>query len=72
VKNAGLLDNYGGARWNGFQVQGPSAGAGRLDVTCNIDQRKRKFFFSALEIDSAGIYFNPPKADRRRGRSWNI
>jgi len=72
VKNAGLLDNYSGARWNGFQVHGPSAGAGRLDVTSNSDQSERKLFFPALEIYSAGIYFNPPKPDSRRGGRWNI
>src|ERR1700722_762592 len=72
VKHAGLLDNYSGARWNRFQVHGPSAGAGRFDVTRNTDQRKRKLLFSALEIDSAGIYFNPPETNSWRGRSRNV
>src|ERR1700735_5586336 len=51
MENTRLLDDYGGTSRNRFEVHVPSTGTRRLHVTRHVNQRKRKFFVTMLEID---------------------
>ena len=76
VDHAGSLQHQSRARGGGFEIDAPSSGAVRLEISGYVDEGEGNFFVFAFEINAPGIDFKARETNipswRRGVRCWRI